>query len=88
MTIPEKGSLSVFLTETEDGKIIAATNEAPYFCFEVDTKEELDPLIREAVELCLENRNVIPNTPASAHLDTFTPVWGRGRFNHLRLNPN
>jgi len=56
MTIPAKGHLLVYVSTTESGTFLAATNEPPYFCFEADTEEALKPLIGEAISLCLKNR--------------------------------
>ena len=77
MTIAEKGSLLVYLSKTESGTILAASNEPPYFCFEAETEEEIQSLIQEAIDLCLESRDTVPQSSLAVHLDTLTPVWVR-----------
>jgi predicted RNase H-like HicB family nuclease len=41
----------IYFAQTEDGKWVAASNEAPFFCFEGDSEEEVERLAARALDM-------------------------------------
>jgi predicted RNase H-like HicB family nuclease len=41
----------IYFAKTEDGKWLAASNEAPFFCFEGDSEKEVERLAARALDM-------------------------------------
>ena len=53
----------VYLAQTDDGRWLAATNHAPYFCFEAATQEELRQVVSRGIDFWLKNRGAVSRSP-------------------------
>ncbi len=64
----------VYLTVTDDGTYLAATNESPHFCFEGSSEQELLATVEQALTFYYQNRGRADPAPvAPAAVRRFVP---------------
>lgn len=44
------GKLAVYIGQLDDGRWLAATSTAPYFCFEAASEKEVKSIVRDALK--------------------------------------
>ncbi len=71
--------IRIFRSETDDGKVLVATNAAPYFCFEADDLETALKLIKRAVNFFNRAQEHLAARPAEAarSIKHVRPRWAR-----------
>lgn len=62
MTTANGSGITLFLTQTERGTWLAATNESPYLCVEADTEQDAVRIADEAI--AFRNTHASVPTPA------------------------